>query len=105
MQVLGSSQILAQGYNIAPLFSYILKTENVDLSSFEKSQPQIAYEQAVAQWRMLAELAIQKGAPFNVPQPLPAQFGYDPNMVDPATQSGLKQPPSGNSPANTGAEQ
>lgn len=104
MQVLGSSQLLAQGYNIAPLFSYILKTENVDLSAFEKSQPQVAYEQAVSQWRMLAELAIQKGAPFNVPQPLPEQFGYDPSAVDPATQSGLKQPPSGTPQTNTGAQ-
>jgi hypothetical protein len=102
MQVIGSSELLAQGYNIGPMFSYIMKTENVDLSAFEKSQPQIAYEQAVSQWRMLAELAIQKQAPFTAPQPLPEQFGYDPNTVDPATQSGLKQPPSGNSPANTG---
>jgi hypothetical protein len=53
---------------------------------------------------MLAEMAIQKGSPFNAPQPLPEQFGYDPNAVDPATQSGLKQPPSGTPQTNTGAQ-
>jgi hypothetical protein len=52
---------------------------------------------------MLAELAIQKQAPFTAPQPLPEQFGYNPNEVDPATQSGLKQAPSGTPQTNTGA--
>ena len=91
-QVIGSSEALAAGYNVAPLFSYLFKTENVDFAAFEKSQAQIAYEQAMNNWSQLAQLAIQKQAPFNVPQPVPAQFGYDPNSVDPATQSGLSQP-------------
>jgi hypothetical protein len=90
MQVIGGSQALAQGYNIAPMFSYLLKTQNVDFSPFEKSQPQIAYEQAANNWSQLAQLAIQKGAPFNVPQPTPEQFGYDPNQADPSNQSGLQ---------------
>jgi hypothetical protein len=91
-QVIGSSEALAAGYNVAPLFSYLFKTENVDFTPFQKSQAQIAYEQAVNNWSQLAQLAIQKQAPFNVPQPTPQQFGYDPNTVDPATQSGLSQP-------------
>ena len=89
MQVIGSSESLAAGYNIAPMFSYVMKTENVNLAPFEKSQPQVAYEQAVQNWNMLAQLAIQKQAPFNVPQPTPQQFGFDPNAVNPAAQSGL----------------
>lgn len=100
-QVIGTSETLAAGYNVAPLFSYLFKTENVDFTPFEKSQPQIAYEQAVMQWRQLAELAIQKQAPFNVPQPTPQQFGYDPNTVDPATQSGLSQTPATQQPSGT----
>jgi hypothetical protein len=72
------------------MFSYLLKTQNVDFSPFEKSQPQIAYEQAANNWSQLAQLAIQKGAPFNVPQPTPEQFGYDPNQADPSNQSGLQ---------------
>lgn len=96
MQVLGSSPGLAQGYNIAPLFSYILKTENVDLSPFEKSQQQVAYEQAQAQWSQMAQLAIQKGAPFNVPQPVPQQFGFDPATINPQ--------PEGQPNASTGVQ-
>lgn len=86
MQVIGSSATLAQGYNIAPMFSYIMKTENVNFAPFEKSPPQIAFEQASAQWMQLAQLAIQKGTPFSTPQPLPEQFGYDPNMQNPTAQ-------------------
>jgi hypothetical protein len=86
MQVLGSSQILAQGYNIAPLFSYLMKTENANLTPFEKSQPQIAYEQALGAWSQAATLALTKGVDFKQPQPLPEQFGYDPNMANPSMQ-------------------
>ena len=91
-QVIGSSEALAAGYNVAPLFSYLFKTQNVNFKPFEKSQAQIAYEQAMMNWNQLAQLAIQKQAPFSTPQPLPEQFGYNPNDVDPATQSGLSQP-------------
>ena len=80
MQVIGSSQQLASAYNIGPMFSYLMKTENADLSPFEKSQPQIAYEQALAVWNNLAQIAIEKGTAFNQPQPVPANYGYDPNQ-------------------------
>jgi hypothetical protein len=86
MQVIGSSPSLANAYNVAPLFTYIMKLENVNLSAFEKSQPQLAYEQASAAWGQAAQMAIQKGVPFNVPQPVPQQFGFDPNAVDPTKQ-------------------
>ena len=87
MQVIGSSPTLAQGYNVAPMFSYIMKTENADLTPFEKTPAQIAYEQALMNWSQLAQLAIQKGAPFNIPQPKPQEYGYDPNMMNPASQA------------------
>lgn len=89
MQVIGSSPQLAQGYNVAPLFSYIMKVENVNLAAFEKSPNQLAYEQAVNQWMTLAQMALQSGQEFKIPQPVPAQFGYDPQMQIPgAVQSG-----------------
>lgn len=86
MQVLGTSQLLGNGYNVAPLFSYIMKTENVNLKPFEKSQEQIAYEQAMASWQQMATLAIQKGVPFNVPQPVPQSYGFNPQAVNPTSQ-------------------
>jgi len=91
MQTIGTSPALAQGYNIAAAFSYILKTENVDLSAFEKSPQQVTYEQAVGMWNQLAQLSIQKGVPFTQPQPMPEQYGYDPAMQDPTNRAG--QPP------------
>lgn len=83
MQVIGSSPAIGQAYNVGPLFSYIMQAENVDLTPFEKSPAQVAYEQAMNNWNMLAQLAIQKGTAFNTPQPTPQQFGYNPNMQDP----------------------
>jgi len=88
LQTIGSSPTLAQGYNIAAAFSYILKTENVDLSPFEKSPQQVTYEQAVGMWNQLAQLSIEKGVPFTQPQPMPEQYGYDPAMQDPTNRAG-----------------
>lgn len=92
LQTISSSPTLAQGYNIAPAFSYILKTDNVDMSPFEKSPPQVVYEQALGAWNSLAQLSIQKGVPFQQPQPLPAQYGYDPNAQDPTKLAGQPTP-------------
>jgi hypothetical protein len=86
MQVLGSSPQLGAAYNLAPMFSYLMKTENANLTPFEKSPAQQAYEQASSQWNQLAQLAIQKGAEFKIPQPVPQQFGYDPESQNPASQ-------------------
>lgn len=93
LQIIGSSQALAQGYNIAQLFSYLMKTENADLAPFEKSPEQVAYENALAVYNNLAQASIQKGIPFEQPQPVPEQFGFDPKMVAPAMQSGLQRTP------------
>lgn len=79
VQTIGSSPQIGQGYNIAPMFSYIMKTRGVDLRPFEKSPQQIQYEQALGSWQQMAQLAIEKGAQFTTPQPVPQQYGYDPN--------------------------
>ncbi len=88
MQTIASSPQLAQAYNLGPAFSYLLKTENADLTAFEKSPEQITYEQALAMWNQLAQLSIQKGVPFQQPQPLPEQYGYNPQMQDPRARAG-----------------
>lgn len=80
LQTIGSSPQIGAGYNLAPMFSYLMKTRNVDLKDFEKSPAQQAYEQATQQWQQLAEMAIQKGQQFNTPQPKPQDYGYDPNQ-------------------------
>jgi hypothetical protein len=83
MQVIGSSGPLAQGYNIAPMFSYLMKIDNVDFTPFEKSPAQQTYEQALNSWNMVAMEAAKKGAQISTPMPTPQQFGYDPNMQNP----------------------
>tara|TARA_R110000764_G_scaffold58467_8_gene127126 strand:- start:4373 stop:6388 length:2016 start_codon:yes stop_codon:yes gene_type:complete len=98
LQVFGSAPSIAQGYNIAPMFSYMMKTQGADIASFEKSNEQVAFEQATQQWQNLWAQAIDKGAnTTNLPkQPLPADYGYDPanNTPQPKdTESGNPPPP------------
>lgn len=91
MQVIGSSPQIAAGYNLAPLFSYFIKTQGGRIQEFEKSPQQMAYEQAVGQWQqtmaMMAEAL--KGADAAMmqqimakmpPQPVPQQYGYNPQQ-------------------------
>lgn len=87
LQQIGSSQQIGQAYNMGPLFSYLMKTQGADLSPFEKSPEQIAYEQAVAQWQQTV-IGMAKANP-NIqpaqypPQPVPQQFGYQPQGLQP----------------------
>jgi len=91
LQVLGSSPQIAQGYNVAQLFSYFMKTQGAKISEFEKSSEQLAYEQAVSKWQQLATLLIEKGGnPKDLPpQPTPDQFGYDPTANKPAPKGAV----------------
>lgn len=86
LQAIATSPQLAQGYNIGPMFSYLMKIENVDFTPFEKSQPQLAYEQALGTWNQVAMAAAQKGLEISTPMPKPQDFGYDPNANDPAAR-------------------
>ena len=76
LQVIGSSPQIGSGYNIAPMFSYLMKTQGAHIGDFEKSKEQVAYETAQNQWMQMAQLALSKGQPWNNPQPTPEQFGY-----------------------------
>ena len=93
LQVMGSSPQIMQGYNIAPMFSYLMKSRGADLSSFEKSPEQMAYEQALNSWNAMVQLAIEKGTDEEgiekLPeQPLPEQFGYQPAGNTPTPNTG-----------------
>lgn len=83
LQVMGSSQQIASAYNIAPLFSYMMKTQGAHISDFEKSPAQQAYEQALAQYQQIV-LQLYKQNPDQdpaklPPAPKPADYGYNPN--------------------------
>ena len=101
MQVIGSSPQISAAYNIAPLFSYIMKSQGANLTEFEKSAEQLAFEQALGSWQQLATIAIEKGIdPKKLPpQPLPEQFGYIPANNRPAPANPQqKEPISTNEP-------
>lgn len=91
MQVIGSSPQIAAGYNLAPLFSYFIKTQGGRIQEFEKSAEQMAYEQALQQWQMAMQnmaLGLKGMDPAQMqemmkqmpPQPVPQQFGYNPSQ-------------------------
>jgi len=81
LQTFATSPQIAAGYNIPPLFSYFMKTQGAQISDFEKSQEQVAYEQALDTWKFVVNNIVDKGGdPGSAPpQPLPEQFGYDPS--------------------------
>lgn len=85
VQAIATSPILGSAYNIGPAFSYMMSLENVDLSPFEKSPEQMAYEQALSTWQAVAMEAMKKGIELekNHPMPTPDQFGYVPANADP----------------------
>lgn len=93
LQVIGSSPQLAGSYNLAPMFSYMMKVRGADLRPFEKSQQQIAYEQALAVWQdtvqKIIEAASKQGTQLSAeqlpPQPKPEDYNYVPGPQQNAT--------------------
>lgn len=89
-QTLQASPELAAGFNLTPMFSYLMKTRGAKLQPFEKSPQQQAYEQAMAVWQQtVAAIAEQFGTrqpPVSPeefqqmlpPRPLPEEYGYNP---------------------------
>lgn len=91
-QTIAASPQLAQGYNLTQLFSYLMKSRGARLQPFEKSQEQLAYEQALATWQQgMAQMGeAMKGlepgqmqdmmnqAMESHPMPKPEDYGYTP---------------------------
>ena len=75
MQTIGSSQQIGAGYNMAPMFTYLMKLKGCDLTPFEKSPLQQQYEAAVAQWQQVALAAVKAG------QPVPPQPKMPPELI------------------------
>ena len=60
-----------------------MKTQGADLSPFEKSPEQLAYEQALQVWQQTVTPALEKGATKESlpPQPTPEQFNHVPGRL------------------------
>lgn len=70
MQTIQATPQLQSGYEIVPMFSYIMKSRGLEgLEAFEKSPLQIQYEQAVAAWQQTA-VEIAKAGQKPPPQPV-----------------------------------
>lgn len=90
LQFMGQNQNLGAEYNVGDIFSYLMSSKGVKLSTFKKDPKQVAYEQALAQWQnAMAQIAEGlKGSPdpqatlkealAQLPQPKPEDFGYVP---------------------------
>jgi hypothetical protein len=90
LQVIGSSPQIGQGYNVAPMFSYLMNMRGADLTPFEKPPEQIQYEQALGAWQQAAAQAAKVSAPFNTPmpkQPAPPQPAGAPAPTQAAQQT------------------
>jgi len=108
LQTVGSSPQINSQYNMAPMFSYLMKTRNVDLRPFEKSAAQIAYEQAIGAWQeAVTQIAKTSGKdgqqPTFPPQPKPQDYGYDPNAQRQQTANPASAPSNGNSGVASGS--
>jgi hypothetical protein len=82
MQMIGSSPQIAAGYNVGPLFSYLMKVKGARISEFEKSPEQLAYEQALQAWQQTTLEMAKAGVREFPPQPVPQQFGYQPQGMN-----------------------
>ena len=95
LQTVASSPQINGKYNVAPLFSYLMKQRGADLSPFEKSAEQLAYEQALESWQMAIAEAMKmtpRPTPEQLPpQPLPEQYGYKPAGLQASQQIQTKQ--------------
>ena len=107
MQTIATSPAIGAAYNIGPMFSYLMKTKNLDLKFAEKSPAQQAYEQASQQWQEVVLQAIKGGAEQKSlpPQPKPQDYGYVPGQVQTAPGVSAAAQPTPLAPAipNAGA--
>lgn len=87
LQMIGTSPSIGAGYNIAPLFSYLIKTQGGDIAPFEKSPEQQAYEAAVQSWQQVVMELGKAGRTNFPPQPTPQQFNYNPQQQGVSTQT------------------
>lgn len=90
MQMIASSPQLSSQYNVGPLFSYLMKTQGARITEFEKAPEQLAYEQAMQAWQQTTLEMAKAGVREFPPQPIPAQFGYQPQGMQSSSVS--KQP-------------
>ena len=86
LQTMQAVPAIGSEYSVGDIFAYLMKLKGADLSSFRKTQPEIQYEQQMAQWQQAAQQAAMKGAAFSTPMPTPPSQQEIQNAQQAATQ-------------------
>lgn len=71
LQTLQAVPAIGAEYRVGELFAHLMSLRGADLRPFRKTQVERMYEQQMAVWQQQAQLAIEKGAAFDVPMPTP----------------------------------
>lgn len=88
MQTIAAVPGIGEGYEMAPMFSYLMKVQGVDkLSQFEKAPQQIQYERALGVWQSAAGL-LAKNSQYGelTPEAMAKILGPMPQPPQPPTQ-------------------
>ena len=101
VQQLASSPQLAAGYDLPSAFTYLMKTQGLDLTPFQKSQAQLQYDQALQAWQNAAAVAAKAGSSFNTPQPQPSQQLQQENQQKQQGPGGIAVSPTGSALEST----
>lgn len=89
-QTLQAVPSLSTEYNVGDVFAYLMHLRGAEIGDFRKSPEQRNYEQALQQWSQLAQFAIEKQQPFNIPQPKPQDYGVKQDATGAETGESLQ---------------
>jgi hypothetical protein len=112
LQTIATSPAIGAAYNVAPLFSYMMKIKGAHIAEFEKPPEQQAYEQAMMQYNQTVQMLYKQNPeqdPAKLPPaPVPAQFGYTPGGTKQENEESGEQAQQSNTPMSgvipTGAQ-
>lgn len=81
LQTISSSPALQNEFNLGDMTVFLLKQQRADVSFFQKPAAQKAYDSAVNDWRMIAQMIAEGKVQGQQvpPQPKPADYGWDPS--------------------------
>lgn len=71
LQTIQAVPAIGAEYNVGQMFAHLMQLRGADLRPFRKPQAVIMYEQQLAVWQQQAQMALEKGVPFNAPMPQP----------------------------------
>lgn len=102
IQQISTSEQLAGQYNLADAFTYLMKTQGLDLTPFQKSPAQLQYEQQMNAWQQTAATAAKAGTTFSTPQPQPSQqLQQEQQQKQQSGSSGIVATPTGSALEST----